>query len=102
MFLDARHLACERGGRFLFRGVSLSINAGDLIEVHGANGSGKSRLLRILAGITNDWSGQLQVNVPALYIGHENALHPDLTVREKPRMGDEPLRGHLPRAWNEG
>ena len=80
MYLETRHLACERGGRFLFRGLSLTLNAGELIEIHGANGSGKSRLLRILAGITSDWSGDIKLDVPALYIGHENGLHPDLTV----------------------
>ncbi len=82
MLLEARHLACERGGRFLFRSLSLTLNAGELLEIHGANGSGKSRLLRILSGITSDWSGEVKRQVPALYIGHENGLHPDLTVRE--------------------
>ena len=83
--LVARHLACERGGRALFRGLALDVNAGDLVEIRGANGSGKSRLLRILAGITNDWSGQLDRQVEALYIGHENGLQPKLTVLENLR-----------------
>ena len=80
MYLETRHLACERGGRFLFRGLSLALDAGELLEIHGANGSGKSRLLRILAGITSDWSGDIRLEVSALYVGHENGLHPDLTV----------------------
>lgn len=82
MFLKTRHLACERGGRFLFRSLSLTLDAGELIEIHGANGSGKSRLLRILAGITSDWTGEVNLEVSALYVGHENGLHPDLTVLE--------------------
>lgn len=80
MLIETRHLACERGGRFLFRGVALRVDAGELLEIHGANGSGKSRLLRILAGITSDWSGEVKLKAPALYVGHENGLHSDLTV----------------------
>ncbi len=66
----------------LFRGLSFSVRAGELLEIHGANGSGKSRLLRLLAGITKDWSGKLEVAAASLYIGHDNGLHPDLTVME--------------------
>lgn len=58
------------------------MDTGELLEIRGANGSGKSRLLRILAGVTSDWSGSLSVNEPTLYIGHENGLHPRLTVKE--------------------
>ncbi|MCY4040590.1 MAG: heme ABC exporter ATP-binding protein CcmA [Gammaproteobacteria bacterium] len=80
--LEARHLSCERGGRILFRGLSFSLQAGQSLEIRGRNGSGKSRLLRILAGITSDWSGQLDRAERALYLGHENGLHPKLTVLE--------------------
>ncbi len=80
--LEARHLSCERGGRVLFRGLSFSVQAGQLLEIRGRNGSGKSRLLRILAGITSDWSGQLDRFERTLYLGHENGLHPKLTVLE--------------------
>ena len=75
-------MSCERTGRSLFRGLSLSVQAGDLVEVRGKNGSGKSRLLRILAGVTRDWSGKIERRETALYIGHENGIHPKLTVRE--------------------
>lgn len=42
--------ACVRGGRMLWRGVSLTLMPGALIQVAGANGSGKSSLLRVAAG----------------------------------------------------
>jgi len=80
--LDARHLSCERAGRTLFRGLTFSLCPGQLLEVRGKNGSGKSRLLRILAGVTRDWSGQLERPERILYIGHENGLNPKLTVLE--------------------
>ena len=82
MAIEVRHLSCERAGRTLFRGLSFAVQAGELLEVRGANGSGKSRLLRILAGITRDWSGQVERRVPALFLGHENGLNPKLTVHE--------------------
>lgn len=82
MYLEARHLTCRRADRTLFKGLSFALGAGELLEIRGANGSGKSRLLRILAGVTRDWSGSLDVREAALYIGHENGLHPQLTVKE--------------------
>ena len=61
MFLEARHLTCQRGGRTLFRGITFQLAEGELLEIRGGNGSGKSRLLRMLAGITKDWSGHLEI-----------------------------------------
>ena len=49
--LEAAELECERGGRTLFRGVSFVLRAGELLRVAGANGSGKTSLLRILCGL---------------------------------------------------
>jgi heme exporter protein A len=49
--LELERLACERGGRRLFGGLSLVLHAGDLLRVHGANGSGKTSLLRLLCGL---------------------------------------------------
>ncbi len=42
--------ACVRGGRMLWRGVTLTLTPGALVQVAGANGSGKSSLLRVAAG----------------------------------------------------
>ena len=48
--LEARGLACERGGRVLFRGLDLALAPGEAALVTGPNGAGKSSLLRVLGG----------------------------------------------------
>ncbi|MDE0301914.1 MAG: ATP-binding cassette domain-containing protein, partial [Gammaproteobacteria bacterium] len=47
--LEARELGCRRDGRSLFENLSFKVKAGQLWLVRGANGSGKTSLLRILA-----------------------------------------------------
>ena len=55
--LAAANLACRRGERVLFAGLSLTLTAGDACHVTGANGTGKSSLLRILAGLLRPFAG---------------------------------------------
>lgn len=55
--LAATDVACRRGDRVLFRGLSLSLEAGDALHVTGANGVGKSSLLRVLAGLLPPYAG---------------------------------------------
>jgi heme exporter protein A len=55
--LDARDLACQRGERLLFAGLSFSLSAGQSLQVTGANGIGKSSLIRILAGLSRPFAG---------------------------------------------
>ena len=91
--LAARSLACRRGRRLLFRGLGLRLEGGSITWLRGANGSGKTSLMRILAGLSMPaegavtWNGQcLQQAGPAsagiVYIGHANALKDDLTLTE--------------------
>jgi len=92
--LEARDLEATRGDRTLFSGVSFSLAPGGLLRVTGANGRGKTTLLRALCGLLLPaagvvrWKGQ---NIRALreeywahllYIGHANALKDDLTPEE--------------------
>lgn len=55
--LAATDLACRRGDRLLFRGLSLELGAGNALHVTGANGIGKSSLIRILAGLLRPFAG---------------------------------------------
>jgi heme exporter protein A len=91
MFLTADNLTCERGGRTVFRGLSLSLSSGQLMQLTGPNGSGKSSLLRLLAGLNEAAAGtlaldgghpDLSVGQQAHYIAHQEAVKAALTVIE--------------------
>ena len=56
--LDTHDLACLRGDRRLFKGLHLSVAPGQLLRVEGANGAGKTSLLRLLAGLALPAAGQ--------------------------------------------
>lgn len=57
--LECTGLACVRGGRMLFRGVSFALNAGEALHVTGPNGLGKSSLIRVLAGLLPAYAGEV-------------------------------------------
>ena len=86
--LAARSLGCRRGRRWLFKGLNLQLAPGNIAWLRGRNGSGKTSLLRILAGLSAPAEGSVErPNGPAtgqgvLYIGHTNALKDDLTLTE--------------------
>ena len=60
--LSATDLACRRGERLLFRGLSFELGAGEALQVAGPNGTGKSSLLRILAGLLRPFAGTVAGN----------------------------------------
>jgi heme exporter protein A len=92
--LVAADLECERGGRILFKNLSFSLAAGELLRVTGANGSGKTSLLRILCGLLSPtqgevrWRGQSirslreEYSRQLLYVGHAAAVKDDLSAAE--------------------
>lgn len=81
-------LALSRGGRVLFEGLSFAAASGDYVEVQGSNGSGKTSLLRAMAGLLRPKAGEIGfdgVEEPALalhYVGHANALKREATARD--------------------
>jgi len=92
--LEASNLECARGGRTLFSGVGFSLAPGALLRVMGANGRGKTTLLRALCGLFLPTAGEVRwegENIRTLreefwsqllYLGHANALKDDLTSEE--------------------
>ena len=58
--LAATDLACRRGERLLFRGLSLDLGPGGALQVAGPNGTGKSSLIRILAGLLRPFAGSVE------------------------------------------
>jgi heme exporter protein A len=79
-------LACRRGGRLVFSGLSGAVEAGALIELTGPNGSGKTSLLRLLAGLGEAASGIIARACSIAWLGHESALKPGQTVRQEMRF----------------
>ena len=72
--LIATGLACRRGERLLFRGVSLDMDAGASLRVSGPNGSGKSSLIRILAGLLRPLTGSVERGGAAALLDERAAL----------------------------
>jgi heme exporter protein A len=95
MRLSAANLACHRGGRDVFAGISFAVGAGELLAITGRNGAGKSSLLRTVAGLVRLTEGaltldggdaELTIAEQAHYLGHQDALKPSLSVGENLRF----------------
>jgi len=92
--LSASKLTCIREERLLFDELSLQINAGDIVQVEGPNGSGKTSLLRILSGLSQPFDGQVYYKEQAigrcreefqqnlLYFGHLAGVKGEMTAQE--------------------
>ena len=55
-------LSCQRGYNLLFTDLSFKLNAGEILRISGTNGSGKTSLLKILAGLNSPESGSISYN----------------------------------------
>jgi heme exporter protein A len=91
MRLSGRGVRCVRGGREVLSGLDFEVSAGQALAVTGPNGSGKTSLLRIVAGllalaggsIDLDGGGaELTLAEQAHYLGHRDAMKPALSVLE--------------------
>lgn len=60
--LETVALACERDWRMLFERLDLRLGAGEMLQVVGPNGSGKTSLLRLLCGLMQPTAGQVRLN----------------------------------------
>ena len=75
--LAATDLACRRGDRLLFRGLTLALGPGEALHVTGANGCGKSSLIRILAGLLRPFAGEVERAGSIALIDERHALDPE-------------------------
>lgn len=78
--ITAHDLACRRGDRVLFAGVSFALEAGQALQVSGANGVGKSSLLRILAGLAQPFAGHVASRGAVGLVDERPALDPQLPL----------------------
>ncbi len=79
-YLTALDLACRRGERVLFRELSFALAPGDALQVTGANGVGKSSLIRILAGLLRPFHGSVESEGAVGLVDERPALDPQLAL----------------------
>jgi len=78
--LAANDLACRRGDRLLFRDLSCRLGPGEALQVVGANGIGKSSLIRILAGLLTPFAGTVERSSAIGLLDERAALDPHLPL----------------------
>ena len=96
--LEVCNLACTRGDHQLFSGLSFSLSAGELMQVQGENGKGKTSLLRTLCGFITPAAGEIrwrgqdiheldeEYYAEMVYLGHLNAIKDELNALENLRI----------------
>ncbi|MDC1065990.1 cytochrome c biogenesis heme-transporting ATPase CcmA [Candidatus Pseudothioglobus singularis] len=103
--LIVNNLSCQRGYKLLFENLSFELNSGEVLKVSGPNGSGKTSLMKILAGLSSFETGSIdyddtkinseRYNLDFLYLGHLAALSPELSCLENlkytMRLGNDNL-----------
>lgn len=92
--LEALNLTCIRDERILFSNLNFTVNRGDIVQIEGANGAGKTSLLRLLAGLSSAeqgevrWQGERlqqqreQWHRSLLFLGHQPGVKTMLTPLE--------------------
>ncbi len=100
--LSAKNISCVRNSRALFNNIHFSVAPGEVLQVVGNNGAGKSSLLRIAAGLLQPESGHIFWNDQLIaqsdyyhylfYLGHQLAIKSELTVKENLAFPDEKIK----------
>lgn len=92
--LSCKNISCRRSGKTVFKDVGFTLSPGSALILRGPNGSGKTSLLKILAGIMRPDTGQVEYdgndikNIYQIYsgmiefIGHKNGMKGDFTVEQ--------------------
>lgn len=78
--IAAKDLACRRGDRLLFAGLSFALESGEALQLAGSNGIGKSSLIRILAGLLPAYSGMIEREGALGMVDERPALDPQLPL----------------------
>ncbi len=94
LLLELRDVSCERDDAPLFEPLSFALAAGDIVQLEGANGIGKTTLLRCIGGLSSRWHGEMrwcgnplsrrraEFAAATIYLGHAIGLKAALSARE--------------------
>ncbi|WP_421260944.1 cytochrome c biogenesis heme-transporting ATPase CcmA [Aeromonas jandaei] len=94
MLLQVNNLSCVREDRTLFEHLSFTVSPGELVQIEGPNGVGKTSLLRLLTGLSQPFSGEVlwngesiraccdEYHASLLYLGHQPGVKAALTPFE--------------------
>ena len=95
-------LACERGGRIVFRDLDFVAHRGEVVSLEGPNGAGKTSLLRMIAGLIHPASGMVRFRSGGTevkdaeergrfvgWLGHQDGVKAQMTVAENARFSAE-------------
>lgn len=80
--VECRALRCQRGDRVIYEGLDLRLESGGALQIVGANGSGKTSLLRQLAGVCAAHPPARVRCAPCVWVGHANALKGGLSAAQ--------------------
>jgi heme exporter protein A len=87
MLFQCRDLNVFRGERYLLTSLAWEVSEGEVWQIKGENGSGKTSLLRCMSGLTpQSFEGALTRTDSLLYLGHKAGVKADLTVLENVRL----------------
>lgn len=96
--LEVKNLTAIRDERILFESLSFEIHAGELVQIEGRNGTGKTTLLRIIAGLGECECGEIlwqrskiqsdreSYHQDLLFLGHQTGIKRELTALENLRF----------------
>ena len=83
-FINLENIGLIKQNKKIINNFSLSVCSGEMINIFGKNGTGKTSLLKLISGITSPSSGKITTNVSLsdelFYIGHKYGLKNELTV----------------------
>lgn len=94
LLLELRGVSCERDDALLFEPVSFALAPGDIVQLEGANGVGKTSLLRCIGGLSSRWRGEMlwrgnplsyrraEFAAATIYLGHAIGLKAALSASE--------------------
>ena len=94
LLLEARSLQCVKNDTVLFEDLDIALCGGEILQIDGANGSGKTSLIRILCGLAEADEGEVTwcgYNIQSyrseylqdlVYVAHANCIKTDLTLME--------------------